>query len=571
MFALKRSLRLTLFLLSLGAAELSRAQATKISTDHPDSRVDIYGGYGYFHPLNSGIDGYQYQDVSNLNATVSVSAFFNKYVGLQAEGGYFSGNGEHHLYDSAPSGGCNAASCDQLVYTAEGGPIVRFPLGPFVPFVHILGGGAKINGPVAQPLFWGWGVTGGGGVDWVLPPFHHKLAIRLFQADFQYSQVVYGPLVLPDGTHGGLGEIDAVKLSGGLVLRLGDLKPPVPVQFGCTADPVSGYPGDPIKINGKTLGLNPKLKTKPVYTWSLKGGTISPAYENATVDTTGMVPGEYVANGHVAEGPRARQQASCNAPFTIKAYEPPTITCAANPTTATSGTDIQISTTGGSPQNRALTYSYSATAGEVTSSGPTAKLSTAGLSPSTITITCNVVDDLGKNATATTSVILQAPVAPVVPQTQPLCSLSFDRDKRRPVRVDNEAKGCLDDIALTLNQQADAHLIIVGNFAQKEKQTAAEERTLNARQYLVKEKGIDPSRIEVRIGSTAGKMVNNTLIPPGAVFNAPDTHPFDDTTVVRHGQAYGVPRAKPAPGAKPATKKHVAKKAAPAVTFGPGV
>jgi hypothetical protein len=568
MLALKRSLRFTLVLLSLGAAaELAHAQAGKSATDHPDSRVDIYGGYGYFHPINSGIDGYQYQDVSNPNATVSVTAFFNRYVGIQMEGEYFSGNGEHHLYDSAPSGGCTGATCDQLIYTAEAGPVVRFPLGQFVPFVHILGGGARINGPVAQPLFWGFGVTGGGGLDWVLPPFHHRLALRLFQADFQYSQVVYGPLVLPDGTHGGLGEIDAVKLSGGLVVRLGEIKGTLPVQLGCTADPVSVFPGDPIKITGSTLNLDPKLK--PLYTWKLKGGKITPADASATVDTAGMTPGEYVVEGHVIEGPRARQQASCTAPFTVKAFEPPTITCSANPGTATSGTDIAISTSGGSPQNRPLTYSYSASAGEITSSGPTAKLSTAGLSPSTITITCNVVDDLGQNATTTTSVVLEAPVAPVVAQTQALCSLSFTRDKRRPVRVDNEAKGCLDDIALTLNQQTDAHLIIVGNFAETEKQQAAEERTLNARQYLVKEKGIDPTRIEVRIGTTPGKIVNNTLVPAGAVFNDIDTHPFDDATVVRHGQAYGVPRPKPAPKSKPASKKHVAKKTQPAVSFGP--
>jgi hypothetical protein len=44
------------------------------------------------------------------------------------------------------------------------------------------------------------------------------------------------------------------------------------------------------------------------------------------------------------------------------------------------------------------------------------------------------------------------------------------------VRIDSEAKGCPDDIALTLNQQTDARLIIVGNSAPTEKPDAAAER-----------------------------------------------------------------------------------------------
>jgi hypothetical protein len=190
------------------------------------------------------------------------------------------------------------------------------------------------------------------------------------------------------------------------------------------------------------------------------------------------------------------------------------------------------------------------------------------LSPITITVTCNVVDDLGQTAKATTDVIITAPVLPVVPQTQQLCSLGFTRDNRRPVRVDNEAKGCLDDIALTLTQQTDARLIMVGNAAPEEKPEAAAERALNARQYLVQEKGIDPSRIDLRIGGPTGKSVTDTLVPAGAVFNNQDTHTFDEKTIVRHGQAYGIPRSTKAPskshGTSPAKETPATPTAAPA-------
>ncbi len=539
--------RLVLALISLGTAAFCPAQAAKSGTEHVDSRVDIYGGYGYFHPLNSGVNGYQYQSVYNPNATASVSVYFNRYFGVQMEGGYFSGTTEHVAY--LPT--CTGETCSQLIYTAEGGPVFRLPMGPFVPFIHLLGGGERTNGPAAQSLMWGWGVTGGAGVDYVLPMFHHVFAIRPIQADFQYSQVVYGPLLLPAGTQGGFGEIDNLKLSAGIVARFGNVEPPYPVMLGCGAQPPSVYPGDPVKIESNALHLDPK-KT-PVYSWASNGGKVMASGPEATIDTTGMEAGDYTVTGHVQEGSKARQQASCAAPFTVKGFEPPTLTCSANPSTAVSGTDIEISTVGTSPQNRPLTYSYTATGGVISSSGPTAKLVTAGLSPGTITVTCNVVDDLGKTAKATTDVIITAPPVPIVPQTQELCSLRFTRDLRRPVRVDNEAKGCLDDIALTLNQQADARLIMVGNSGPTEKPDAAAQRTLNARQYLTQEKGIDPSRIELLIGEPSGKTVTNTLVPAGAAFNDLNTHPFDEKTIVRHGQAYGIPHPKKAPS-KPHSK-----------------
>jgi hypothetical protein len=82
-------------LLSFGIASTTLAQATKPATDYPDSRIDIYAGYGYIHPVNSDINQYKYQPVSNINTTVSVAGYFNHYFGIQAEGSYFSGNGEH--------------------------------------------------------------------------------------------------------------------------------------------------------------------------------------------------------------------------------------------------------------------------------------------------------------------------------------------------------------------------------------------------------------------------------------------------------------------------------------------
>jgi hypothetical protein len=350
---------------------------------------------------------------------------------------------------------------------------------------------------------------------------------------------VYGPLVLPEAVKGGFGEIDALKLSGGVVVKLGEVTAAKALDVGCKAEPATGYPGDVITVTAASINFDAK---KPAaYTWKTNGGKLRPDQAQATIDTTGLAPGEYEVSARVVQGMKARQQASCTTPFTIKPFEPPTLTCSATPSTATAGTVIDISTTGTSPQNRPLTYSYTASAGQITATGPTAKLSTAGLQATTITVTCNVVDDLGQTAQSNTQVTLTTPPTPTVAETQDLCHISFERDRRRPARVDNEAKGCLDDIALTMQQQSGATLVMVGNSAANEHPEAGAERALNARQYLVQEKGIDSSRIEIRAGSVPGRFVSNTLVPPGAHFDGSSSHTFDENSIVRHGQAYGIP------------------------------
>jgi outer membrane protein OmpA-like peptidoglycan-associated protein len=88
--------------------------------------------------------------------------------------------------------------------------------------------------------------------------------------------------------------------------------------------------------------------------------------------------------------------------------------------------------------------------------------------------------------------------------------------------VDNEAKACLDGVALTLQRDSGATLVLVGNAASGEKrgQKLAAERAANTKAYLVGEKGIDSSRITVYTGSQDGKIVTTTLVPTEATFDA---------------------------------------------------
>jgi outer membrane protein OmpA-like peptidoglycan-associated protein len=367
-------------------------------------------------------------------------------------------------------------------------------------------------------------------MDYDLPFFNNRFALRLFQADFRYVHADFGP-ANNGNPLGGRANINAAELSTGIVTHFGSIVPPPPVTYSCVASPTTVYPGDPITVTGTALNLNPK-KTA-TYTWASDGGTISGTSSTANLDTKTAAPGSYTVKGHVMEGSKPTEVADCTAPFTVKAFEPPTISCSASPSTVDPGGSSTITATGTSPQNRPLTYSYSSTAGSVSGTSSTATLSTSGAT-GTITVTCNVVDDKGQTASSTTSVSVNQPPPPPAPKPSSLCSIQFDRDPRRPARVNNEAKACLDDIALNLQRSSDAKVALVGNAGSSEKSgpKLAAERAVNTKAYLVKEKGIDSSRIAVYTGTEDGKTVNTTLIPSGATLNGGSITPVDESAVM---------------------------------------
>ncbi|HEX7157986.1 MAG TPA: hypothetical protein VF214_03145 [Edaphobacter sp.] len=491
------------------------------------SRFDLFTGYSYFgahgqlKPL-----GVNYSSI-DLGAIGSGAYYFNKYFGAEANFG---------AHPDGPNDG---------FYSISGGPTFRAPLQNFTLFAHGLVGAGRLAGPNSPHSFqyhnpWTWGptLTAGGGMDYDLPFWNHRFGIRLFQLDYRYVHANFGPFVPPpSGPTGGRANLNAVQVSTGIVTHFGHIIPPPPVTFSCSATPSTVFPGDPITVTGTALNLNPKRT--PTYTWTTDGGTISGTGPGASIDTKGVNPGTYTAKGHVTQGNKPGDSADCSAQFTVQQFQPPTITCSANPSTVNPGDSSTITAAAVSPQNRPLTYSYSASAGTITGTTSTATLSTAGAPPGTITVTANVVDDKGQTASCTTSVTVVAP-APPAPTTTSLCSITFDRDKRRPTRVDNEAKACLDDVALNLQRASDAKLALAGNATAAERAAAAKRknapdpaavRAVNTKDYLVTEKGIDASRISVYTGNQDSTVLNTTLIPTGATLDTNGLTPVDESAV----------------------------------------
>ncbi len=511
---------------SLGVSTLNAQSTTAAGGTNP-SRVDIFMGYSYFgahgqvKPANI-----RYSSIDE-GAMMSGAYYFNKYVGAEIIGS-FHPDGQNDGF-----------------YSGTLGPIFRAPMQNFTLFAHGLVGGGYLAGPNSsapatfehEPYRWGPTLTAGGGMDYDLPFFDHRFGLRLFQADYRWVHESYGPptSVPTSGVLGGRANLSAVELSTGLLVHFGHIIPPPPVIYACTLTTPTGdiYPGDQVTITGAATNLNPKKDAK--YSWSSPdAGTISSTSNVVTVDTKALSAGTFTVKGNVSQGLKPGQFADCTTPFTVKAFQPPTIGCSANPSTINVGDSSTITANGVSPQNRPLTYSYSATAGAISGNTSTATLTTTGVAPGTITVTCNTVDDKGQTASQQTTVTVSAPVvAAPAPTTTNLCSINFDRDTKRPARVDNEAKACLDDIALNAQRDPNAKLAITGSAASGEKKgpMMAGQRAVNTKAYLVTEKGIDASRITVYTGTTDGKTAAMTLIPTGATFATDGLTTVDESAV----------------------------------------
>ena len=342
--------------------------------------------------------------------------------------------------------------------------------------------------------------------------------------------------------------------AGLALLPMGCKKPP-PITLSANAAPPAVFPGEPVTVTATPGSVSTKKNNNVIYSWSGSGATGNGT--TATVATDSLAPGPYTVKAEVKEGKRGKeglkpgQTADATANFTVKEFEPPTISCSVNPTTIKPGDAATVTSTAASPQNRPLTYNYSATGGTISGTGTTAEYSSTGAPTGTVGITCNVADDKGHTASSNTSLTIVAPPPPPQPKTQALCSISFATDNKRPTRVDNEAKACLDEVALDLQRQADAKAVVVGESNDKEKATTAKQqkyaekhkrakveefaaqRAVNAKDYLVTEKGIDASRISVATGATDGQTVENYLVPAGADFNTDvqGTTPVDESTV----------------------------------------
>ena len=289
-------------------------------------------------------------------------------------------------------------------------------------------------------------------------------------------------------------------------LPMGCKKPP-PITLLCNASAPAIYPGDPLSVTATAGSVNPKKNTNVLYSWS--GTGVTGTGNAATVATGPLDPGSYTAKAEVKEGKKGKEglkpgeSAQCEANYTVKAFEPPTISCSSSPTEVQPGGTTTVTAQAVSPQSRPLTYSYSASAGVIMGGGTTATFSSAGAPTGAVGITCSVSDDKSHTETA---------------------NLKQHTDAKVVIVADSNAKE-KDTEAKEQKRAAHNKHIKVENFAAQ--------RAVDAKDYLVTDQGIDASRITTMTGMGDDQSAQNYLVPAGATFvnDVQGTTPVDETEV----------------------------------------
>jgi hypothetical protein len=449
-----------------------------------------------------------------------------------------------------------------------GGLQYKYHTDTFSPFARVfLGTVDHAGGSRSQ---WSVGLGAGGGFDLNI---NKKFTIRLAQVDYIYN--TYSPRLLT----GQSTQWNSIRLAAGLVWNLGSYYNP-PLTCTASASPDAVFAPDPVKVTTTGAGFNPKHTV--AYAWATNGGKISDASsQTATVDTAGVAPGNYAANSTITDTdpkfknldsghhlnifgkPDPIPPATCAANFTVKQPQPPVVSCSASPTTIAIGEPSTITMTATDPQGWPMTYSWSATGGQLSGSGTTATLTATNADAgNTITVTGTATTNRpgGNPATLSSSCTAQVTVPAITGcvSIEDWGECTFEKNPKKPWRVDNDCKDTLDKLALRLQQMPNGKLDIVGYTDEKEvvsEQTLGSQRSVNVKYYLTTDgpTKIDAGRIQPRQGGTKGKATHFYFVREGNLCGGQ----LEEGTTVDETQVQPQSRNAPAP------KKHKAKPAAP--------
>ena len=452
---------------------------------------------------------------NSFGATGSFTYNANKYLGLNAEYGAYHFSRSIFVLNGTDY---TATSISGSFQTWLFGPrlnLRRFD--HFVPFVEFMvgaaRGGAQVTGSTTQNTF---ALAAGGGVDVVLLK---NLSWRFFQADYLMTNFT-GPLMNPQGRQNNF------RIGSGLVLRWGyppaPPKPNHPPVAACSADKPSVYQGSNdvigIHVNATDADNDPLT-----YAYTATGGTVEGTGPDGRWNSSGLAIGSYTVNAKVDDGRGGTATCSADVQVTKRPNRPPVISCAPERNPILAGERVAINSTASDPDGDPITYSYSASGGQISGTGASAQFDSTGLSAGSYTVTCTADDGQGGSTSATTNVDVQKPAPP--PQATKVGDCGYN--KVGASRFDNACKRVGDDVALRLNSDPNAKLVIVGYADGKEPKAAklAEQRAELAKKYIV-EKGIDASRISTRTGTAStekgsekdNRRVEFVLVPEGATY-----------------------------------------------------
>ena len=189
-----------------------------------------------------------------------------------------------------------------------------------------------------------------------------------------------------------------------------------PVSAVCTTDPLAAYAGATISVHVTPVGFLSQRNLTYIYS-STDGEITGDGSSIATVNTTGLQPGNYNVSSLVTDDhkPKRSLVATCQASFTIKEppKHPPAMHVRAEPQSVMSGDPVTVTAEGYSRDNRPLNFSCLANRGALDGSGTRYVLNTTGLTCGIVNIDCTVQDDRALSGFATASVTVTLPWDPL--------------------------------------------------------------------------------------------------------------------------------------------------------------
>lgn len=210
---------------------------------------------------------------------------------------------------------------------------------------------------------------------------------------------------------------------------------------------------------------------------------------------------------------------------TKPADRPPTVSLDADKNAVITCDTVRLRANAADADGDPLTYAWSTTHGRVVGDGPTAVLEPGCLPPGTeVTVTANVDDGHNHPATASRRITVEAKPKPQTVQRSvgPFPTVRVGGG----TRLNNIDKAVLDDMATRLRQDPGSRLLIIGYADRTERNVdvLSRKRAEAVRDYLVKERGIDTSRIVTRgagatnlVGSgAANRRAEMIFVPEGA-------------------------------------------------------
>jgi outer membrane protein OmpA-like peptidoglycan-associated protein len=444
------------------------------------------------------VPGNPFENFNNHGAAGSVTYNFSKWLGLNGElGGY------QFQRNLSPVTGSN---------TAVNGGFLTYLFGPrlnlrkfdrFVPFAEFLLGGAHGGSDLGGRDQNAFAIATGGGLDVVLT---RNLSWRFAQLDYLMT-------TFSGAAVGASGRQNNFRAATGVVLRFGMPNPPPPPNHppvaACSVNPTSVFAG-----SGDTVAVHVSASDPDndplTYSYTATGGTVEGTGADARWNSSGAAVGSYTVNVKVDDGKGGT--ASCAADIKVeeRPNHPPTASLSVERSPILPGEHTGITCNGSDPDNDPLSYSYSASGGQIIGSGSNVQFDSTGLAPGTYTVKCAVNDGRGGTAEASGNVEVKEP--PQIKQLEAKLALHSIYFPTALPTVSKPNGGLQPSQAATLDELAsdflqylkyrpDAHLTLQGHAdvrgPREYNVKLSERRAERAKNYVI-EKGVPADHLQTQ-------------------------------------------------------------------------